>query len=114
MTARAMGLTVAIPASYVTDLTPADRQAMFHDLAEQALPALRVYVGGAPPQGPVSIKVDGPVDDALQGMIYALSLAAPFNEADIPADCDAYLALRGAVPSEPVGYVQIEGDGHAS
>lgn len=107
-----MGVTVAIPASVVEGVSRHDLADEFKDLAAQAEPGLRRFVGDAPPKGPLSVKIDGPVDDPLQGMIYSLTLAGPFDDADLPPDCDAYLAFNGpARAPEPIGYVETEGDG---
>jgi len=92
---RPMGLTVAIPARYITAATPDTMRSEVRDLAEQMIPRLRTYVGGATPRGPMSTKLDGPHNDTLQGNIYALTIAAPFDVNDLPVDCDAYLAFHG-------------------
>lgn len=90
-----MGVTVAVPAKYVDGLSPADLQVEVQALGEQAQPALRHYVGGTIPQGPVAVDWAGPVDDPIQGGIYALSLAAPFDADQLPVDCQAYLDYNG-------------------
>lgn len=86
-----MGLTVAVPAKYVDGLTPQDLRRELQDLGEQAQPALRHYVGGIDPAGPLAVDWAGPVDDPLQGLIYALTLAGPFDADRLPVDCQAYL-----------------------
>lgn len=89
-----MGLTVAIK---VGDM-PQEREAArsyVRDLAEQAQHALRTFVGGIPMEGPLAVNLAGPVDDPLQGPIFGLTVAGPFDADRLPADCDAYVAYNG-------------------
>lgn len=94
MTVTQMGLTVAIQASDVDAiLQEGGREALkreVKDLADQATISLRAYVGGAEPRGPVAVDFRGPEDDPLQGLIYGLSVAAPFDTDDLPSTCPAY------------------------
>lgn len=100
-----MGVTTAVPARFVDPLTDAELREEVRDLGEQMQPALRHYVGGIQPEGPLAVDWAGPVDDPIQGRIYALSLAAPFDADRLPADCQAYLdhSVGG-------GETQTEGD----
>lgn len=86
-----MGLTVAVPAQYVQGLSPDDLRTEVRELGEQMQPALRHYVGGIDPAGPFAVDWAGPEDDPIQGPIYALTLAAPFDADRLPTDCQAYL-----------------------
>lgn len=109
-----MGVIAAIPASVVEGMDRSALTASVKDTAEQMIPRLATYVGQARPQGPMAVRFDGPQDDDLQGRIYAVTLAAPFEERDLPSDCDAYRALYGATaPPEAIGYVETTGDGNA-
>lgn len=95
-----MGVTVAVAAHYVEGRPPEDLRSDVRDLADQIMPKLRIYVGQAKPQSPFATKFDGPVDDPLQGHIYALTVAALFDDDDLPADCNAYIDVaEGRVPA---------------
>ena len=85
-----IGVSAAVQAKDVSALNPDDVPGYFRDLAAQMLPRLEEYVGSAPMKGDPHVNVQGPVDDALQGVIYAVSLAAPFETEELPSHCKAY------------------------
>ena len=51
-----MGVTAAVPAQYVDPLTPDELREQVRYLGAQQQPALRHYVGGIQPSGPLAIQ----------------------------------------------------------
>lgn len=90
-----MGLSVLLPLSQVDGMSPDEVKRIIRDMGLQMTPLLRAFVGEAKPKGDPAFRVDGPEDHGLLGPVYVLSIAAPFETDDLPADCDAYLAFNG-------------------
>lgn len=90
------GITSATRASDISALTAeGGKEAVrryFKDLGEQTLEALRQAVGGIPLRSEVIVRLDGPVDDVLQGLIYALTVSAQVDVDDLPAGSDMLAA----------------------
>lgn len=102
MTVRMCGLSAMVDAQEFNGLpTNEDRKAYMRDLIAQMEPALRRHIGDAKPKGQPVVSVDGPVPDpsaspllvAKPTMVYVVTYAAPVDDADLPADCTAYMAL---------------------
>lgn len=92
MTIVQCGVTAAVQAKELVDLDQVAMTRYMRELAAQLLPKLEEHVGGARPQAAPSVNVAGPEDDPFQGMIYAVSLAAPFHLEELPTHSSAYQA----------------------
>ena len=86
-----IGVTAAVKAEDVPQ-DQAGAASLFRDLGQQLVPKLQEYVGGIQPKATPAVNVAGPEDDTFQGVIYAISLAAPFETDDLPSTCGAYAA----------------------
>ncbi len=90
--AKAMGVTIALDAETAGWWEADEWAEAVRHYQPQLLEALRRYVGGARPQTVPQAYVDGPHSDPIQGTLYVMTCYAFFIPADLPADCDAYLA----------------------
>jgi hypothetical protein len=103
MPVRYCGVSVQTKA---TDMPTAREAAKAYvkDLADQLEVALRKHIGDTRPTGAPMFSMDGPVPDpshsslSLQGKpeyVYVFTSAVPVELDDLPADCTAYMALKG-------------------
>lgn len=116
MTQRVFGVTVAIKASHVQDVLKAGGKAALssavRETAAQALEGLKHYVGGAPLLSEPAVDFRGPEDDPIQGLIYAVSIAAMFDTEALGVDSPArLLMLQEQAPGAGAQDIAVEGRG---
>lgn len=100
------GASFSMPARDIDAVKAEGRQALreyVRDAGQQALEHLRQAVGGIPLRSEPIVRFDGPTDDALQGWIYVLSIAAQVDVDELPAGSTMRAAWdrHGVLTTEP-------------
>jgi len=89
-----VGVTKAIQAILATE-DPQGFKTGVRDATGMAVDELKAMVKGARPSTEIEARLDGPISDPLQGMIYVLSVFAEWAIDDLDADSTAYRTWAG-------------------